>query len=83
MAVVLRVIDDVNVPCKFCNRCAELKPIYMFSTSKRSNDGYREWCKACNNEASKRSRLKYKPSGRTYEIKKKDEPVEWSLDDND
>lgn len=73
MAIILRVIDGVGVNCKFCPKCCEWKPLYMFSRSKRDKDGYRVWCKECSNASSVRSRLKYKRTGQVYKWEK---PIE-------
>ena len=43
---------------KTCTRCREEKPADMFSKFKRSRDGLHAFCKECNKECSRKTRLK-------------------------
>jgi hypothetical protein len=45
---------------KFCPSCQTVKPVAMFGLSPRLKDGYRNYCKACDSAASKKSVAKRK-----------------------
>lgn len=81
--IVTRLIDNMEVPCKFCSSCCEWKPIYMFCRSSRDKDGLKPWCKECNNIANRRTRLKYKSTGKVYKWTVPEESILWDINDEE
>lgn len=65
-------MKEAPMTFKVCNKCGESKPLFEFYKRKRSKDGHRYTCKACENEYS----LKW---GEANKEKRKEYHQKWRL----
>lgn len=50
----MQTLKSKDLPTnKVCQKCGEVKSIDNFSIRKKSPDGFRQWCKECDNAAQK------------------------------